>query len=77
MNWFLDNDMAMTLAILEDEGYIDESRKSRLRRAAIRMRRDWEIYGSVSVDDILSASNLDNLTQSEIRYMENIINRKE
>ena len=77
MNWFLDNDMAMTLAILEDEGYIDESRKSRLRRAAIRMRRDWEIYGSVSVDDILSASNLNNLTQSEIRYMENIINRKE
>lgn len=77
MNWLLDDDMAMTLAILEDEGYIDESRKSRLRRAAIRMRRDWEIYGSVSVDDILSASNLDNLTQSEIRYMENIINRKE
>lgn len=77
MNWFLDNDMAMTLAILEDEGYIDESRKSRLRRAAIRMRRDWEIYGSVFVDDILSTSNLDNLTQSEIRYMENIINRKE
>lgn len=77
MDWLLDNDMAMTLAILEDEGYIDESRKSRLRRAAIRMRRDWEIYGSVSVDDILSASNLDNLTQSEIRYMENIINRKE
>lgn len=77
MNWLLDNDMAMTLAILEDEGYIDESRKSRLRRAAIRMRRDWEIYGSVSVNDILSTSNLDNLTQSEIRYMENIINRKE
>ena len=77
MDWLLDDDMAMTLAILEDEGYIDESRKSRLRRAAIRMRRDWEIYGSVSVDDILSASNLDNLTQSEIRYMENIINRKE
>lgn len=69
----MDQEPAMTLAILEDFGHTT-TRTSKLNRAAARIRNDIEMYGDFSLEDALVACDLDQLTEAEIKYLEGRLN---
>jgi hypothetical protein len=71
----MDQEPAMTLTMLEDLGHID-TRHSKLRRAAARIRNDIEMYGDFSLQDALQSCDLDQLTDAEIKYLEERLNHE-
>lgn len=59
----MDQEPAMTLAILEECGYTST-------RTDARIRQDIEIYGDFNLEDALVTCDLDQLTEAEIEYLE-------
>lgn len=62
----MDQEPAMTLAILEECGYTS----TRTDKLAARIRQDIEIYGDFNFEDALITCDLDQLTEAEIEDLE-------
>lgn len=69
----MEQEPALTLTMLEEFGHTT-TRTGKLNRAAARIRQDIEMYGDFSLEDALVASDLDQLTEAEIKYLEGRLN---